>query len=882
MIHTDFDNNNNQKQENYLEIGYPVNISDIGKSRKRTPRWTLFSEWVLMKPEDAIAAHMRGCNVIWSFVRANDFNESIRQFNSGDFKTKKGKNCDARGCRTIDDRLIDSSDTVLLDVDLTSFNNTPSIIKENAWIYYPSASVESVKDGDIAKMHYLYKMPFAVTRDLIKTYRQIFLELLTEKFPDFKYDHSVVTPKWEFYGKNPEFNDQSYFKRDDSKVIPLKLHTEIIELAETRIKEEKKANDLKYTLANNNKNGKNKKDTSSLSEKVDNHLIEKAGLEAIANGLFGSFDWGIKHHSLHTFEQWETKGEMFNPDASSGDGLSLYQSDRTGRILTTYKGTNKTINLYEFYARYKIFLKGEDCWVSDVKLNGGNFKKLVAEITEKLEIEPFQFDNNHDKSYDDFLPNYVKCYGDKSDKSTFFYYDYFQNIWTHTLSPETLIRRCLAPIIEENTGKDFEESFKELDNLARKVIKCKPCYGIIKPLQGDADLVGFRNGDYSISKQELLEFSSEHLVFERYSFDFSIIRSDINNRVENVLKKWANAHDNDWEVVRDWFYASFLKMGQVWSSGMFFYGTPGSGKSLMVKSLGLIDEESSTVLSIKADAIASGKHPFSQYTPSCLALYIDDINDVNAPGMNEFYELLTEKSHIEFTAKWVNSMKIKRHSTIAFTSESFPVRFNNQKTGMLRRALGVFVNHGKDGFAVLAKEILGIFNSEESMREWFMWSIANINPADVKERYNQYVNDESRKIRIKAEMSSESTMVQFAEEELVIAENSEDFVIRSEFIEKAKSFAIKSNDQYLQKLPDLRLLKQALSVISQGHRNGNDLVEILKSQINTQGQPKQKRINGILVPVVWGVRLKTSQEIRQNIEGDQDQIETQKQTRLNF
>ena len=858
----------------------PVNLTAIAKLKDRNPRWTLFSEWVLMPFEEAIAHHLQGFDIIPAFINQVNFNKSLEEFNSGSFKTKKSKTCDSEKRRTIDDSLIESSNLVMLDADKVSFNNTPEIIKQNAWLYYPSASVSDVIDGDVPKMHFIYRMPYSVPNTHIKFYRQIFLELLCKPL-GFEYDTAVVSPRWEFYGKNPNFTDDRFIKRDDNKIIPLELHIKIIEQVEQKLLEEKV---LKHTLKSTDKPG-----NASLGEQVDNYLIEKSSLEVIATQLLSAFEWTEKHHSLHTFEQWEAKAEIFDPEAQSNNGMALLHSDRTGRILICHKGTQKTLNLYEFYARYKIFLTGKNCWENDPDLSGKNFIELVKEICEVLEIDCFPFPENKkqkkdkdgdDKKpdYDSFLPNYVKVYGDRTDKSTYYYYDYFNRIWTHTLSHETLIRRCLAPLITQFLDTDFDNCVKELLNLAKVTIKNKPCYGIDKPLQGDPDLVGFANGDYKISTKELLPFSPDNKVFERFDYDFSIVRSDINQRVEECLKKWANQHETDWLVVRDWYYASFLKQGQNWCSGMFFYGSPGSGKSLMVRSLGLINEDSNAVLQIKEENIASGKFPFSEYTPSCHALYIDDIRDANAPGMNEFYSLLTEKSKLQITAKYVNSMQVKRHATFAFTSEEFPISLQSKRTGMIRRALGVRVDHGKDGFAVLKEEITSIFLNPQAMQEWFMWSLANVDIKALDNRYREYVDDESRKKVVKEEIAGSSPVVEFANEELVIGENEDDYVLKEEFIERVKSFAKRVNDSYLLKLHDLNLIKQVLSDIIQGHENGQVMLDIQKRVKNTQGRPKQKRIDGRLKSVIWGIRFQDNDFNK----GTNENVSNSPQTDLGF
>ena len=843
----------------YNNLGIPVNLTVVAKLKERNPRWTVFTEWQLMEFEDAIAHHLQGFDIIPSFIDRENFDKYLTEFKSGQFKTKKGKSCDSQKRRTIDDSLIHSSNIVPLDVDKVSFNNTPDIIKQNAWIYYPSASITSVVDGDVAKMHFLYKMPNSIPQPYIKYYRQIFLELLCKPL-NFEYDTAVVTARWEFYGKNPDFTDTNFIKRDDSKVIPIDLHLKIIEKVEQKILSEKAASfsddkTLKYTLS--------KDDKTPLGERVDNYLIEKSSLEAIATLLFPSIDWQEKHHSLHTFEQWEAKADIFDPDANSDTGMALIHSDRTGRILICHKGTQRTLNLYEFYARYKLYVNGDNCWEKEVNLTGKNFKELVEEICTKLEIENFPFPdkktpkkkNGELPDYDSFLPEYVKVYGDRTDKSTYYYYDYFLNIWTHTLSHETLIRRCLAPLITTYLETPFENCIKELMNLAKVVIKNKPCYGINKPLQGDPDLVGFTNGDYKISTKELLPFSPDNKVFERFSYPYSVIDTDINARVEACLKKWANQHETDWLVVRDWFYASFLKQGQKWCSGLFFYGTPGSGKSLMVQSLGLINEESNAVLQIKEENIISGKYPFSEYTPSCHAMFIDDVKDANTPGMNEFYSLLTENSKLQITAKYVNSMQVKRHSTFAFTSEDFPISLQSKRTGMIRRSLGVRVDHGIKGFAILKEEITSIFLNPEAMQEWFMWSLANVDTNALNERYRGFISDESRKKVVKQEISDASPVVEFANEELIVGGSEDDFVVKEQLIERYKSHAKKTNDTYSLKLHDLNMVKHILSNIVQGHENGQVMLDIQKRLKTSQGQPKQKRIDGRLKTVIWGLKF---------------------------
>lgn len=836
-------------------LGIPVNVENIAKLRKRNPRWTIFPEWQLMSEEKAIASHLDGADVIWAYVDIEEFRKYLDEYQSGNFRTGKNKLCDSKNRRTIDDEIVTSSQYVLLDVDKRTFNDTPEIVKQNAWIFYPSASVAAVINGDVPKMHFIYKAPYPIPRDYVKRYREIFLQLLTKDFPDFEYDRAVVNPRWEFYGKNPEFKDTGYIKRDDSKIIPVDLHNQILDQA--RIDSE----NLKHTLAENSSKKK------TLTDRVDEYLVENSSLSAICECVFDSFEWSEKHHSHHTFEQWETKAEMFDPDAKSDNGLAIYQSDRTGRLLITHKGTNRTMNLYEFYARYQLYLDSQECIEVDVQVNGSKFKKIVGEICKKLDIEPYEFkpefvdkETGQKLQYDDFLPQYVKCYGDRTDKSTFYYWDIEQRIWTHTLATETLIRCCVAPLIVSITGAPFEQVVPELEKLAKKVIKMKPIYAIRQPLEGDPDLIGFTNGTYRMSTRELLNDSPDHKIFHRYPYEFEVINSDINARVEAVLKKWACLHPNDWQVVRDYFWASFLKMGQEWSAGMFFYGSPGSGKSLMVKALGLVDDKA--IISIQADNLSNGNYPFSEYTPSCHGMYIDDIGDANARGMNVLYELLTEGSKVPYSAKWINSMSLKRHATFAFTSENFPVSLRSQRTGMLRRAIAVEVNHGNEGFAKLEPEIRAIFLNPEAMREWFIWSIQNVDSKTLIERYRTYINDDERKQILKNAIAVDSPMVQFAESELIIGESVDDYVLTDELLERLKAYSKRTNDNYLIKLNDLMLKKQAISDIRQGHVNGQKMIDIQNIQKNAQGQPKQKRIDGQLKSVVWGIRFKSSDEIR--------------------
>jgi hypothetical protein len=836
-------------------LAIPVNLTNIAKIKARSPRWTVFSEWTLATEEEAIKAHLEGADVIWALVNPETFNKSLEEYNSGDYKTAKGKLCDANKNRTIVDATITGSQYVLLDVDKRSFLETPELIKNNAWMYYPSASVSSVTESpngqDVPKMHFIFKMPQIVSMEYVKAYRKICLELLTRDYPDFDYDRSVVNPRWEFYGKHPDFNDARFIKRDDSKVIPFELHNQILEqaIAETE------AAKIKRTLNNQKK---------TLTDAVDEYLLTNSSTEAICNTVFDAFDWQEKHHSHGTFSQFECKAEMFDPDAKSGNGLALYESENTGRILITHKGTNRTCNLYEFYARYQLFLDGKECVDASVEMNGKNFKRIVDEICNKLEIEPYTFDdpnkiNNETVNYDEFLPEYVKVLGDKTDKSTYYYWDMQLRVWSHTLSHETLVRNCLAPLVCDRFNTTFPSVMKQLEAIAKKHIKMSPVYAIKEPMEGDSDLIGFVDGTYSLSKRELLTDIPDHKIFRRYSFEFEKVNSDINDRVERVLKKWANLHPNDWRVVRDWFWASFLKLGQSWSAGMFFYGSPGSGKSMMVKALGLIDP--GAVLSIQAEDVINNNHPFSKYSPSHHALYIDDISDANAKGMNVLYELLTENSKVPYTAKWVNSMELPRHATFAFTSENFPVSLRSQRTGMLRRAIAVEVNHGEKGFKKIGEELKSIFLNRDVMREWFLWSIQNVDVNALLERYRTYVTDESRKEVLKSAIASDSPMVQFSLEELVVGEDPNDFVLLDEFLERLKAYARKTNDTYLMKLNDLMLKKQAISDISQGHKNGQKMIGIMNDQKNTQGQMKQKRIDGQLKSVVWGIRFKTAEEI---------------------
>jgi len=819
--------------------GYLVNREVVGKLKTRKPYyWTLFTEWDVCILEDAIRAHLDGKDVIWGIASKEALEKSIQEQASGQHLNRKGKPTDSKGRRTVDDAMIEMTDVVLLDVDKVSFNQTPQHIKDNAWIFYPSASQEGEVNGDVAKMHYLFRMPVPIANHFIKRYRQIFLDRMCGSFD---YDHAVVSPRWEFYGKNPLFTDERYIKRDDRQVIDVDLHKEILQQIIKERAEETKASCKAE-----------KKDKTSLSYRFDQYLLENKTLEEIVIGLFPNFEWSHKGGSHGVEDQWECRAEMFDPDAQSDTGLAVYHSGKSGKILATHKGGERTMNIVELYARQIIFASGKE-QPDKVDLKGHAFFKATSDICQALELEPFKFDAD-ETNWHEILPNYVKCLGDKTEKNVFYYWDLIDKVWDRTLSTNTLIARCLSPLMTELADESHESLLRLMDNLAKKVIPTKPQYSIKKPLEVDRNLIGFKNGTYDIKAKKLLEPSPEQFCFYRMDYNFSLVDLTINDRVEALLKKWAYLHPTDWQLIRDWAYATFLRRGDRWSAGMFFYGDPGSGKSMVCKALRLIDP--SAVISIQATDMMNDRYPFSKYHEGVHSLYIDDVRDVNNAGMNKLYELLTEDSYVEHSAKYMNSTTIKRYSTFAFTSEKFPVHLRNDQSGMQRRAVGVELRWGTKKFPEIKQEMMAIFDNATAMRQWFMWTLQNVNEDELLERFQGYTEDKSRTDKLAAEIASEAPMIEFAHEKLEVGQSDDDYVLRSDLIRELQDYARLTNDSYLGKLNTFQLVKKFQADVKTAHPDGALMAQVQSNHRNTQGSARQVRIGEKLETVVWGIKFK--------------------------
>ncbi|MGL5079583.1 MAG: hypothetical protein ACRDBG_27615 [Waterburya sp.] len=462
------------------------------------------------------------------------------------------------------------------------------------------------------------------------------------------------------------------------------------------------------------------------------------------------------------------------------------------------------------------------------------------------------------------LPEYVKIFYDETEKATYYYWDLVDKYWKFSASLNPVVNFTIIPLMRQfGALEDASGLSKEGRNMLAHQLVNMDMYAIRTPLEQSTKYVGFANGCFDLQKKELVEHHPEQLNFSNYSFDFETQNDTVFNRIESFLKLWADNRQDDYQLVLDFFYASFLRLGSKWCRGLIIWGLTGSGKSTIFKSFEHIDSRIS--LELSEDAIRNDKHPFSAYNAAHQMVYIDDAKDLNHNDMGVLYSLLTENSKVPFTRKYANSLAIPRHSTFGCSSETMPIRTNNSKSGIVRRCFDVKVNWGQQKLEeteystghTYFDELLGIFANTEIMRSFFMWSLMNVSGEEVLQRYRQFSNDKERQNTMKTEIAQDSVMAEFANEYLTVGQNSEHYILRSELLGVLKDYVRYSNDQYAGKLSDIMLMKHFLKDIRATHENGQQMAQIQSDNCNSRGELKQKSIDGKMVSVIWGITWKT-------------------------
>jgi hypothetical protein len=874
--------------EQNAEYGYPVHKHFVAKSLMgRNPAWTQLDEWEILSESEALERHLKGADVIWSLVSRERFGESLKQYQSGQYKNSKKRPTDKAGRRTIDDSLIEWCDTVLFDFDECPFSEVPEAIKNGAWLMCPSASQTGPNvNGDVDKMHFVFKMPYRIKAEYARAYREIFLERMSN---GKKYDKACTDPRREFYGMNPHFSDKRFIKVALENRIDARTHGEILIEATKRaeVKPEKKNSE-----------------ENSLLGKLDAHLLEHCDLETIATTLFDECEWSRKGESPKCHDQYETTFPI-NSAAENPTAFAIEHSKLSERIYGHYKGGDQpTYSLYELYARYKRYLKGEeDADTKDVSkdLKGGNFGKLIKEICKKLEIPELKTEKpKKDKEkppkgtqadFDQILEgiddNHVLFVARRADKAYFYVvYTHTTNVWDYSGDTQAF-KSVFEDLLERMNAELVERDLAPIETIHELAMIMADNHRTTGRLLHDipnprSNWIGFKDCDYNRTTGEFEEFHPDHNVWRRWEFAIKDVKVDPGIK-QRYLDAFRFMTKNDDAAQMMWLYkcAEYIGLGTDIYRGLIISGESRTGKSAYC--------QSATTLKIftvpprmRANKNVAGSDIHVSFTKKELegSHAMQKVNELTTCVHFPEYSIKTQDD-VDFILQfcdhdkdWTINPKHKAPYTIKrdfilYMSIQDNVVMPNSNDGIDNRLLmiknvlpnkaGLSVNQGGMVYKDRSweKELNDLFFTPEIQREMFVYILQNESPdkvvADIKALYSAPYFLESLD-----SVKSHNTILTtyFEESSYEITGNPNDYVRANELKADVKRFMQSEGHKGSTNSVNHALLAH----FKVKHPESWKLIE--PTLAKNEMVDRFKWIEGKTVRVVPGIRLVTSEMIR--------------------
>jgi hypothetical protein len=823
---------NGHQTASETQYGYAVNRKVIAKPLDRSPNfWTILDEWTIETESEAIKAQLDGFDVIWSLIDRQEFAQAIKEFKTGEFKNVKGKPTDSKGRRTIDNSLIKYCDTVLIDFDLCPLSSVPKSIIDQSWLMCPSASQTTPSaTGDVSKMHFIHKMPNRIPAKYAAAYRKAYLDRVAN---GLAYDEKCIDPRREFYGKNPEFTDQRFYKVTLENRIPLELHTEILTEVMNLDRKNPYGNvpESVGEFLELNKEPKTKKrgrpkKNADISALVDQHLLSFCDLEEIVNGLFPDSTWNKKGSSPNVFDQYETVNPL-RPDAKNATAFAIEHSSESNRILCHYKASDFNCSLYEFYARYKLFQRGDsDAETKNIKsfVSGKGFVDLVGDICNQLGIDEYEFPEEKKKKKPKPPTDVLLKIAENFDRSVMkfcnlntkvFYFIYNRNsgVWDYN-SSLTWYGAELRRLLEDFNSLLLEENpeYQELEEgeVSKMVSFIKEHHAnnnwILSQIPSFRnEWIGLSDCDYNTKTNEFAEKSPNHNLYFRFSFSRKDFNATINIK-QRYLEAFEFATQNKTTAEILWLYkcAEVLKLGKKAWRALVVSGASRTGKSSFCRSLMYLEASGEKALNVIAEVNQDALNTdfaFSRVNAYTTALHFPELRLYTKQDVNWLLQIVDSSGGININEKFKPIVNIDRDFPVYMSiQDDFKIPAGN--VGVESRLLFTEIKlPAKAGLPIAdggiwykeqeniswCKELNDLYHDPEMQKQLFLWILHNENTQDIERRLDELVGSKEMKDQQKSVLVQNSPLTEMFEEyEIEVTGDENDFVVSKDFRALAK------------------------------------------------------------------------------------------------